>query len=562
MKRWLLERGVLLGLGALVLYAWLAPAWVVDGDNAEFSTLARTGGIAHPSGYPLYLLWLHATAWLPGTPAHAAALATAVIGAASVVVLHAACRAWGARPLAATIACAIYAGAPVVMRISSEAEVFALNQLVAAAVLLLAAREAPLRGGARAAALGLVAGLGLANHLSCVFVAPVGIYGVVRAAREARPRAIALAIAGLAVGLLPYAYALAAPDTPLSWGSVHGLGDLVGMFARSDYGTGSLIAHGQRASMLATLAGLARTLGRAWLWLPLAGGVAVLAVRCARGEDRVQWQTLAASFAIAGPVFVSRFNAAPEGIGLYISQRFHLLPSLLLAPAVAVALDELGKRLQRPERGWMQPVAATLGLASCAALSLPYVARVHTRAVEAYAHNVLRMLPPNAVEIVSADAFFYAQGYAQWALGERQDVVVVGWPAMGLAWYRDRVGARGVVAQAGDEPAIVRLVQHQLAIGHAVFVEPNQRDVLRAFPYYPLGPLVRILPRGEQPPPVADAVAQNRAAYAAFDLAYPYPGPDDEWPTIVHERYAQTWATLARAGSEEAAAIARELAPR
>src|SRR4051794_16104717 len=109
MKRYALDRGLLLGAATLVLYVWLAPATFCDGDNAEFATLGATGGTAHPSGYPLYLLWLRASSWLPGSAAHAAAVATAILGAAAIVVLHAACRAWGARPLAATATCALFA---------------------------------------------------------------------------------------------------------------------------------------------------------------------------------------------------------------------------------------------------------------------------------------------------------------------------------------------------------------------------------------------------------------------------------------------------------------------
>ena len=57
--RWLsksaFDRGGLLACTALVLYLWVAPPHIVDGDNAEFSTLGSIGGVAHPSGYPLYL---------------------------------------------------------------------------------------------------------------------------------------------------------------------------------------------------------------------------------------------------------------------------------------------------------------------------------------------------------------------------------------------------------------------------------------------------------------------------------------------------------------------------
>src|SRR6185436_11667230 len=67
----LMERSWLIGLCALVVYVAFASPHVVDGDNAEFATLGALGGRAHPSSYPLYVLWLRAWSWLPGTtPAH------------------------------------------------------------------------------------------------------------------------------------------------------------------------------------------------------------------------------------------------------------------------------------------------------------------------------------------------------------------------------------------------------------------------------------------------------------------------------------------------------------
>jgi hypothetical protein len=149
-----LSTGWLLGLATLVLYALIAPPWIVEGDNAELAGLAAVGGAAHPSGYPLYLIWLRAWSWLPvHSPAHAAALATCLLTAMEVVVVHAACRAWGARPAAATIAAALLAASPVVMRVQSQAEVFALSGLVAAAILWLA--RGPLRGEWRVVALAI-----------------------------------------------------------------------------------------------------------------------------------------------------------------------------------------------------------------------------------------------------------------------------------------------------------------------------------------------------------------------------------------------------------------------
>jgi hypothetical protein len=120
--------------------------------------------VPHPSGYPLYALWLRLWSVLPlGGAAHTAAIATAVLGAAGALTLHAAARAWGARSLAAGVAVALVALSPTVWRTYTEAEVFALAGLVAATVLWLAAPAGPARGVRRAGLLALVAGLGLAQ---------------------------------------------------------------------------------------------------------------------------------------------------------------------------------------------------------------------------------------------------------------------------------------------------------------------------------------------------------------------------------------------------------------
>jgi hypothetical protein len=595
--RILLDRGGLLVALAAVAYVAVARPYIVDGDNAEFAALGATGGVAHPSGYPLYLLVLRA---VPGS-AYAAGIATAVIGALSILVLHAACRAWGARPLAATVAAGIFAGAPVVMRMNSQAEVFALNNLVVATVLWLAARDAPLRGLARAGALGLVAGLGLADHMTCALVAPVGILGVVRGAREAGAiRAVGAALGGLVVGLSPYFYLATTVDTAISWGPVDDLADIIAMIARRDYGgPGSFAASGD-STLAANLGALLASLARAWLWLPLAVGLGALAYRIARpdpgyaslrsasgasqplppvpaslrpadpGESRAGWLALAASWLLAGPVLAATFNVRPEKLGLYIVQRFHILPALLLVVPVAVGLDLVARRVA-PHA---QPRRAVHVLAICAfvfagARSLPYLQRVRTHATELGIVNMLRSLPPSAVAMVSSDDLFYGAGYVQDVLGERPDVVVMSRPLLGFAWYRARLARRGVpVVLAGAAP-IRHVAEQVLALGRPLFAEVLETEVLRALPSAPHGTLFRVLPTGSRGPSLDDVIADNHTVFAAFDLSDPQPGPDDEYPTAVHSRYAYTWSLLAKAlasakRTEEARAaldLARELGP-
>ncbi|MGE0546701.1 MAG: DUF2723 domain-containing protein [Kofleriaceae bacterium] len=570
-----LSRGGLVALVCFGFTAWLSPAHIVDGDNAEFATLGAVGGVAHPSGYPLYVLWLRALSWLPGTPAHAGAVATALLGALQVLVLHAACRAWGARANPATVAVAIFAAAPVVLRIHSEAEVFALNGLVVAAVLWLAAEHGPLRGGWRAFALALVAGLGLANHMTCALVAPVGLLGVVRGVRETERRALAIAgtVGGLVAGLSPYLYVFVAPPEA-SWGSVASLGDLIGVITRTDYGgPGAFAAHGAEVPITDSLAAFAGMLGRTWLWILPIAAIAVLVLRIARprdGEPRTGWAMLGATWLIAGPILITRFNVDPEGLGLYVCQRFYVLPALLLVIPIAAAIDGALEKLGgRAESSVASGVLAVIVYVGLAASSLPYLSRVHSPAVQCGVVNLINSLPQNAVVIGIADDHLFGIRYAQLALGIRPDVTYVQWPMVRLPWYRERLAARGVVVKPGPR-ASVDLADALIASGREVFLDNTIRvGNFAGRATVPHGIVHRVLGADDKVPSLREVVEDNKRIYASFDLSYPRPGIDDEWATEVHRRYANTWFLLERAllstgdvaNAQEAADIARQVGP-
>jgi len=581
LHQWLFERGGVVALAALVAYIWMSPAHIVDGDSAEMATAGFAGGIGHPTGYPSYLLWLHATAWLPGTtPAHTAAIATAILAGIQLLVLHAACRAWGAPPIAATFAVAIYAAGPVVIRYSTEPEVFIMNQLVVAAILYLAAHDGPLRGARRVAALGLVAGLGLADHVTCVLVAPVGLLGAVRGVREAErgARAVAAGIVALCAGLSAYLYLLVAPDLSSSWPRVDGLQGILDHVLRRAYGgPGAFSALHGAPQTADNLAALASTLGRAWWWLPGLAGLAILVVRCVRlgaGEPRVGWWMLAVSLVIAGPVLAARFDIDASGVNLYVVRRFHLLPTLLLAVPVAAAFE----RGTAPIAGRLRLAVATgiavLGLATATLLALPALMRVRTPAFENSIRHTLESLPANAVVFSSGDLTFLGAGYMQVARGMRPDVVMVLWSFVKMHAYRDRLARSGIVidtskdARDAIKPS-VRVTEQILASGRPVFVDRTLSNVLAALPSYPYGTLFRVLPRGQPNLSIDEIAANNRDWFKSLDLNYPRPGPDDDYPTLIHNGYANTWKIIAAgfnaAGRPEdaadAVALARELGP-
>ena len=575
-KRFLLERGGLITLCVVALYLWLAPAHVVDGDNAEFSTMGAVGGLAHPSGYPSYVLWLRAFAWLPAsTPAHAAAIATVILAGVQMLVMHAACRAWGARATSASLAVAVFAASPFVMRIYTEAEVYAGNGLVVALVLWLSAAAGPLRGERRALALGLVAGLGLGNHLTCVLVAPVGLLGAQRAVRESGARTVPLALLGLALGLATYVYAFIAPDNPLSWQRPTDLGGLVALFTREAYGgVGGFTGAGAHVPVVEHLQALGASLAHTWAWVLLPVGLVTLGWACARpgqGEPRAGWIVLAVAWVVAGPLLATRFDLPAEGVGLYIVRRFHVLPSLLLVIPVAVGLDRAWASLtarglvQRVPGPGFQSAAAVIALVGLAAPSLSHVGAVHSPAMERGAANLLGALPADAIVIGRGDDVHTAVNYLQLARGVRRDVTYVHWRAMSTPWYRARVATRGVAfVPTPGEPPLMTVVRLGLATSRPVFVEPQLEVGLGALPRSPHGVLLHVLPAGTPLPSLDDVLALERQQFAAFDLDYERPGRADEFAAAAHLRYAAVWTrlaqALARAGRASEAARAAEIA--
>jgi hypothetical protein len=487
--------------------------------------------------------------------------------------LHAACRAWGATSAAATLACAIFAAAPVVVELNTEAEVFALNNLVAATILWLAAMGGPVRGLWRAGLLGLVAGLGLCDHVTCALLAPIGILGVVRGARETRALpAIALAAGGFVIGLLPYMYLLITAENAQSWGHhIDSFHALMFHFLREDYGgPGAFAPNRPPVPMLDNLGEFVRALARWWLWLPALAGLIVLGKRIARpheGETRIAWALLAVTWVICGPLLVLRFNEPIDAYGLFVVHRFHLMAALILGVPIAAALSDAGAWLapRVPKLVRFADVFGLVVFVAVLASSLPFVQGMHSPAVEQNARNMLASLPERAVIVVAEDDLDFASLYVQLVLGERRDVTVVMWYAVARPATRERIEHElgFTIPRVGTDIFVAHFADAVLATGRPLFVDALQKHVLEAFPTYPYGILFRVLPKGSPRPPIREVFAINRDLYAKFQFGYPIPTADAPWPMHIHERLAQPWQIIHDAlvadGDPDDAAFAIEL---
>ena len=237
-------------LGPAFVAAALLPVYLLTmshavgaADTFEFQVVAPRLGIAHPTGYPLYLLLGKGFSLLPlGTVAWRLNLASAVFATLAAAVVFRLALDLLRRPLAALAGALALGLAPVYWSQAIVAEVYALHALVAAGALWLMARlsadrrpptaDRPVRQGSlpdrrkQVVALMFVIGLGLTNHLTTVFLLPpAGLAVALRLLRDGH-EGRRLAVRPL-LRFLPAALAFLLPlllylYLPLRWQAVNG----------------------------------------------------------------------------------------------------------------------------------------------------------------------------------------------------------------------------------------------------------------------------------------------------------------------------------------------------
>jgi hypothetical protein len=551
----------------LVGYVSLACPYVLGGDEGEFTALFARGGVAHPPGYPLWILLLRAMSWMPGSsPSLAAARVTALFGAAAVGVLYVACRSWGASPGASTVGCIVYAFAPLTWIYATQAEVFALNALLCSALLALAGPACVLRGGRRVVAVGLVVGLGLSHHPTFLAMAPVAILAVARAWSEqgggGRVRSWLMAGAALVLGLAPYVYLVSAsrhPEARWVWGGPMDASGLLRHILRVDYWR--LRAEDSRAPVPgAHVAALWHSLGGATLWL----GLPIAGVGLVRGflRDRAGAIAITACWLLAGPAVLGTLVGRPVGIYALIIERMHILPTLVLSVPIAWGVDLLLERVPRRAQGWIAGAAglAVLGLDLWRAP--PRIAEYERPTVEHYLQDTLAILPPRSMLVGIGDHRFFGFLVEQQVLGMRPDVVYVDANLVRTDWYRTRIAAAladGVRAGSGAR----ELIAAEATAGRQVYLTDSVEELTPpGFETVALGTVMKVLPPGSTLPAPEELERTNLDLARGFRRDPRRPEDPFSWAGEADGTYSRPWIALARAFGErgDTAAVSRCLA--
>lgn len=553
------------GLVAFATYLFTLSPTVAGGDSGELIAAAYGLGMVHPPGYPLYTLlgWLFTL--LPvSTVAWRVNLLSAACDACAAALLARAAILWTGRVSCGFFAAAAFAFSEIVWPYAVIAEVFALNNLFAAGLVLLSVRATLDRAGNlwRLPLAAFWAGLGLSNHHTLAFLAaPCLVYLLwLERARALTPRGLATCAVAFAIGLLPYAYLpVAAARTPeVLWGDPTTLSGFFTHLLRREYGTFRLATSetGEAGQLVERLLLFARRFGASSFGLgPVL--VAASALALGRGSSR-RWLT--ASWLAALVFYLVTFSVLSnvrldDALHLTVQERFWQQALVVGAVLMAAGLASLLERLPARASAWAGGGAAFL---LCAALliangrSLDHRERVFLRD---YGAAILAELPRDALLLITSDEAIGSVRHAQLVLGQRTDVRVIPTGQLTSPWFWRFAERRLPGVSLPEAPFSARRFI-DLNIGRFPIFLVNKVPWLetleQGYHPWPVGLSDRVLPRGTTPDLETWATGVEQSL-RRFD-----PAAGDVFPTGSWERYAaaNAWRQYRRFATAFAGAVA------
>jgi Protein of unknown function (DUF2723) len=411
---------------AFVVYLRTLLPGIAFGDWGEMQTVPHVLGVAHPTGYPTYVILASIVELIPiGSVAFRANLLSATLVAIALATTTAIAGRLGARPPVAIAAGLALGAIGTVWAAATVAEVNPLHLALIALILHRALVWEDRRRPVDLAIGGLLIGLALGNHLLTLFVAPFVVANVVAVGwRELLERpwlvlaGVGAGLAGLAVYLyIPIAASFGPPlpyNHPTTLDSVWWL--VSGMQFRGQFDFLSSEGPGEFVASLPALWQL--MVDRATPVVPVLGAIG-LAVLVRRRP--------AFGLALVAILF----------FGVYVwanylrLEHYLLVPWLILAIGAARALEAIAgfvdgrvHALRNVDSGVVVGLAGVVAAIALAAGNWTAADRSDDRSGQAYVDDVFAALPADAA-ILSVWDESTPLWHGQHVRGMRPDVLIV-----------------------------------------------------------------------------------------------------------------------------------------
>jgi hypothetical protein len=489
-------------------------------DSGELASVVHSLGIAHPPGYPLYILVGKLFTFLPfGDVALRLNLMSAAFASSTIALCASCARTLVSRLhpnshvgfLAVLASSLMLAFSPALWSQSTITEVYTLNAFMFAisCYLLLRCHAAYQQGRdvlAYLCAFALALGLGLANHLTLLALLPgaivfflTGQFGRKATNSESATlshhssSSILLSLAtSFLVGLSAYVYLpiRARADPLFNWGDPDTLARLLKLVTASEY---------------------------SYLLFGIQGADIVSRLTLLANQVVVQFGWWGAGLALLGLILGYRLHKALLGLTITVScilflyaavyitddSQLYMIPVYsLMSVWVAVGVAELLVLLSGT---WRSIVASVLGSVLVAALIIAPITMNwgkmdlrNDHEPADYALSLESLLPRNSLLITAQDEQLFALWYYGSVGSWRPDVVVVDARLLRWPWYWDQLRRRHPKVANGELPTgvdVVPAIVRAALQDNPVYMTYVDGSLLSAFELEAVGSLVKVTMR-------------------------------------------------------------------
>lgn len=449
---------IFLVISLFVLYLFsMAPdfTWAHDGaDGGDLITAAATGGVAHPSGYPTFLLLARLFQFLPlGTIAYRTNLMSAIFTALTALLLYdiivgSSNSPAKDKPAAGLIAGYAYGLSPLAWSQAVITEVYALHLFFVALIiwLLLGRFANSPQKWLLDAGIGLSVGLGMGNHLTTVFLLPVALLVSIVTFPSAEPKgkkdskgnknaalsidwvSLGRRLGGLFVGLLIYTSILwrATANAPVNWGDAANLSNLWWLVS------GAFYQHYAFALPLDEAALRVKSIAELLFTQFGIFGLLVGLFHLFGNSSLSRWSLITGWVAATNAIFSLGYASTDSYI--------YLMPAFLVfAIWIGAGVGNITTLLAQ-RKNWINiGVTAILlvSLLGMAIVNYPKIDLSGDHRAEKFGKTVFATLPPQAIVMAKGDLALFSLWYYHFVLKERPDIAVLADGLLSQPWYID-----------------------------------------------------------------------------------------------------------------------------
>ena len=427
-----------------IYLATIAPglSWANYGsDGGDLISAAYTGGIPHPTGYPVYIIFAAIFQKLPfGSLAFRTNLLSACAMTLTAIliknIVERATNNW----FSGVVSSFVFAWYPLVWSQAIITEVYGLHSVFFAILIYLLLRPKPVDGK-----VGFVLGLSIGNHLTSLLLVP-GIFLVwlsdwhvggaganakmILASFVNKIKNLGYMFLGMILGLTPY-FLLpirSLSSAPIVWGDSSTLDGFLWMVSGQMYQENLLpISLEFPSDGPLEMIGLSVQFGFLGIPLILAGILPLLRNRS------LAWITLTSSIIFS--IFSLKYGV--------VDAHVYLIPVVVvLAIWFGLGVSEIMTIAKRVGMQWVpRLIGIVLILGSISHLIQHWNQVDASRDVRAeeFGMVVLKALPAHALVITNGDRSTFALWYFHFALERRPDIRLVASELISYDWYRNRL---------------------------------------------------------------------------------------------------------------------------